>query len=362
MKNVKRRTKLGFVLLSPSENALPSTRISVINMIPYLEHAGFDPSIVFEPKTQAEVPDLSGLATRLIRQGFDVVYFQKVHGASVLREIAELAAANVRTVYGVCDLVDPAMAYGTDLTLVVTEFLKQLYPAEIHHKIQIVHDGIERPEIAKTTWNEHSGTRSRPLNLVLVTSVDLSELPVLGRVPDWARVSIVGRYPKKDQVSLRLRQVRETLSRKHGVAEKLRYVRLLSDPRISLVPWHVDHVYDCMVAADVGIIPVDRRAGEDDMLGVPPWKLKSENRLTMKMAIGLPVVATPIPSYLSVVKDGQNAFLAETVDDWWRALEQLRSPDERRRVGRAARESVFDSFSMDAQAVRLIAALKSILP
>ena len=41
---------VGFVLLSNSRDPQPSTRISVLKMLPYLRAAGYDPHILFEPE------------------------------------------------------------------------------------------------------------------------------------------------------------------------------------------------------------------------------------------------------------------------------------------------------------------------
>src|SRR4051812_21128298 len=57
--------KIGFVLLSSSREPLPSTRIAVLNMIPFLRQARFEPHIVYEPESGTEQPELSGLARRL---------------------------------------------------------------------------------------------------------------------------------------------------------------------------------------------------------------------------------------------------------------------------------------------------------
>jgi glycosyltransferase involved in cell wall biosynthesis len=358
---MKRGRKLGFVLPSPRADPLASTRVSVINMLPYLERAGFDASVVFEPQAATEIPDVTGLAARLIAQRYEIVYFQKVHGPAVVHAVGELAAANVRTVYGVCDWVDTEMVRVADLTVAVTEFLKQLHPEELRHKIVVVHDAIERADIAKSTWGDQRASRARPLRCILVTSASLDSLPVLRHLPEWVSVSVVGRYPARDRALQRFQYAREALGRQGSALQMLRYLRFLAHPRIELVPWDPVLVYDRMVAADIGIIPIDRTPAEAVAGPVPSWKIKSENRLTMKMAAALPVIATPIPSYLPVVRQGENAFLAEGESVWLAALDRLRSPAERMRIGRAARASVIETFSQEAQARRLVAALQSLL-
>src|SRR4051812_35431499 len=111
--------KIGFVLASNSRTPLASTRVFALNMFPYLAAAGYEPQILHEPTLSAELPDVSGLANRTHRQGIKVVIFQKVHGMSVVDEARKLSSVGVKTIYGVCDLIENVMAEATDATVVV---------------------------------------------------------------------------------------------------------------------------------------------------------------------------------------------------------------------------------------------------
>ena len=349
--------KIGFVLLSNSRNPIPSTRIAALNMFPFLREADFDPHIVYEPEQGAEVPDVSGITERLVFEGFHVVVFQKVHGPSVEGLARKLSTAGIRTVYAVCDLVDNGMAAATDATVVVTDYLKSLYARELQQKIHTVHDGIERPDVSKTSWGKHQGTRTRPLHAVLVTSAGLDRLPVLGSVPDWLRITIVGRYAPTGDMFRRLHEIRWKFAGKRDMNERLAYIRFLVDRRIRCVPWDSQGVYEVMRQADIGIVPIEQRPEHVPRMPAPAWKVKSENRLTMKMGIGLPVIATPIPAYEPVIEHGVNGFFARSKQDWITILESLRDPVIRRSVGERARASVIKRYSMQEQARRLIAVL-----
>jgi hypothetical protein len=353
--------KIGFVLLSNSKYPIPSTRIAVLNMVPFLRAANFEPHIVFEPPQGAETPDVSGLAPRLMAEGFHIVYFQKVHGPSVEELARQLSAMGIRTVYGVCDLVDVAMAAATDATIVVTEFLKSMYPSALQSKISVVHDGIEKPEVHKTDWGTYRGTRNYPLRAVLVTSSDLDRLPVLGTPPAWLKVSIVGRYAPSGQVLQRLREARWKLATQRDSRERLAYLRFLMDRRISCLAWDPIDVYETMRQADIGIIPIEASPEYKPGLPPPAWKVKSENRLTMKMCLGLPVIATPIPAYEPVIEQGRNGFLARSRQDWIEYLDALRDPTARRAIGEQARQSVLKRYSMEEQARRLITVLRGLI-
>lgn len=345
--------RIGFVLLSSSRQALPSTRISVLNMLPYLRDAGFEAEIAFDPVVATHTPNLDGLDIRALAARHDLVYFQKVHGASVLRSVQALERAGVRTVYGLCDVVAPDMVEATSATAVVTEHLRSLHPAPLRAKMHVVHDGIEHPERWRQAASEHRGSRQRPLRAVLVTSAAPTALPFVGRPPDWLRVAVVGAYPAPAGRGMRLRWLRQQLAQRPA-GERLATLSFVLDGRIERVAWHPAGVYDQLERADIGVIPID-------VENAAAWQLKSENRLTLKMAAGLPVIATPIPAYEAIVKPGRNAFLAHSREDWLAHLEALRDPALRAAVGHQARATVLPRFSKEAQARALIATLHAAL-
>lgn len=346
--------RIGLVLCSSAAKPMPSTRVAVVNMLPFMRSAGLDPRILFDPPQESETPDLTGVAKRAVEAGCQVVVLQKVHGAGSVALARELAVAGVSTVYAVCDWIDLHMVEATDATVVVTEYLSSLCPATLLSRIHVVHDGIERPEVYKSDWGSGVGSPVHPLQSVLVTSAALDRLPVLGHPPPWLKVRVVGRYASG------LRRWSETRWKWATMppGARLEYLRFLINHRIECVPWDREGVYREMMKSDIAIIPVETSAGEPAP-GVPPaWKLKSENRLTMKMSMGLPVIATPIPSYEAVIEHGVNGFLARTNRDWQACLAALRDPDRRREMGLAARASVARKFSMQEQAAKLIRVLQ----
>lgn len=354
--------KIGFILLSNSERPQPSTRIAALNMFPFLRAENFEPHIVFQPENGTETPDVSHLAPRLIAEKFKIVVFQKVHGPSVERLARDLSDAGIKTVYSVCDLIKVGMAEATDSTVVISEYLKSLYPQSLHSKINTVHDGIEALEVRKTDWSAHSGSRRSPLRAVLVTSASLDRLPQIGVPPDWLQVTILGRYPESNQILQRVREAKRNLECKQSFKDRVAYLKFLGTNRIRCIAWSQTKAYELMQQADIGIIPIE--TSPEHLPGTPPphWKVKSENRLTMKMCIGLPVIATPIPAYEPIINHGNNGFLARSPKEWDRFLGALRDPDFRRSVGERARESVCDAYSMAEQARRLTCVFKALVP
>ena len=138
-------TRIGFVLVSNSASPAPSTRIAVLNMFPYLRAGGFEPEILFEPSDANETPELSAIPRLAVERDLAVVVFQKVHGESAERAAAGVAAAGIKSMYLVCDLMHEQMVAATDATVATTDYLRGLHPLELRRKIEVIHDGIERP-------------------------------------------------------------------------------------------------------------------------------------------------------------------------------------------------------------------------
>lgn len=348
--------KLAFVLLSSLARPIPSTRVAVANMLPLLQAAGHDCHVVHAPDQASETPDLpADLLERLLALGPDLVVFQKVRGPSVLALLARLRAVGVPTCFMVCDLIDNQMVAAADGTVVVTEFLRSLHTPALQSRIQVVHDGIERPQVQAAA----DSANRRRLHAVLVTSAYLVHLPVIGLPPPWLQVTIVGPYRAK--LRHRLQDFRWTLKRGLSPQQRMQAYGFLLHPGIRCVPWHADGVYDELRRADVGIIPIEGPAWDRTHPGLPPdWLRKSENRLTLKMAVGLPVVATPIPSYAGVIEQGENGFFAHTRREWLTHLDRLRDGVVRKRMGAAGRDSVLARFSMASQAHLLVSAFERI--
>lgn len=351
--------KIGFVLLSDPRQPIPSTRVAVLNLLPLLAARRVTAQIVFAPEQPTETPLLpQELFASIMAAGLDTVVFQKVRGASVLQLVHRLRDAGVRTVYLVCDLIEVAMAEAADATMLVTDHLRSLYPMHLQRKLHVVHDGIERPQATRSQVSDHRGSADRPLRAVLVTSAALTALPELTAPPDWLQVTMVGHFAPRADRRARWARARWSLAEMAGLKPRLDYLRFLANPRIRREAWDAEGVYQHLVEADIGIIPIDRSGGGN--AAAPAWQLKSENRLTLKMAIGLPVVATPIPAYLPVVEQGVNAYLACGRQPWLQALQALRDPELRQRIGDAARASVIGRFSVQAQADKFMAVLAAL--
>lgn len=120
---------------------------------------------------------------------------------------------------------------------------------------------------------------------------------------------------------------------------------------VTFLPWSEEAEVECLHRFDVGIMPL-----ADDA-----WSQgKCAYKLIQYMAVGLPVVASPIGMNRKVVAHGENGFLAATPEEWLDALRMLANdPDLRRRMGEAGRLRVERDFALTPAAPRLIEALRA---
>ncbi|MFN0196743.1 MAG: glycosyltransferase [Planctomycetaceae bacterium] len=89
---------------------------------------------------------------------------------------------------------------------------------------------------------------------------------------------------------------------------------------------------------DIGLYPLPMKR----------WVLgKSAVKALQYLAVGVPVVATPVGTTLRVVVDGENGYFAETDDEWEsRILALMRDPALRQRMGDTGRALVEQHYSV----------------
>jgi len=120
---------------------------------------------------------------------------------------------------------------------------------------------------------------------------------------------------------------------------------------VTFLPWSEEAEVDCLHRFDVGIMPL----ADDD------WSQgKCAYKLIQYMAVGLPVVASPIGMNRKVVRHGENGFLASTAEEWLGALRALADDaDLRRRMGEAGRLRVERDYSLAPASPLLVETLRT---
>ena len=144
------------------------------------------------------------------------------------------------------------------------------------------------------------------------------------------------------------------------VVEKLKSVRdiersfafeLISSGDFATKQWSEGRVVEDVLACDIAILPLP--AGE--------WYVnKSSNRLIMMLALGMPVLASLIPSYRELAQDGVNGLFVESANEFASRLLQLRSEELRASLGRAGRHGLGDRFGIGKIGPQWLAAIESV--
>lgn len=110
--------------------------------------------------------------------------------------------------------------------------------------------------------------------------------------------------------------------------------------------WSSDREVEYLQGLDVGVMPLF-----DDL-----WSRgKCGFKIVQYMAVGLPVVCTPVGINRDAVEPGVNGFWAETPSEWVEKLSLLvENPGLREEMGKAGRERMIKRYTVQACAPRLI--------
>jgi glycosyltransferase involved in cell wall biosynthesis len=117
-------------------------------------------------------------------------------------------------------------------------------------------------------------------------------------------------------------------------------------------PWSLETEVTDLQRIDVGLAPLP-----DD-----PWtRGKGGYKLLQYMAVGLPVVASPVGVQGVIVEEGGNGHLASSDAQWEACLGRLiEDPDLRGRMGMAGREKVVRDYSLERSSPRFREILRSV--
>lgn len=113
---------------------------------------------------------------------------------------------------------------------------------------------------------------------------------------------------------------------------------LENHPRVDFVPWSEDGEIPALQTFDIGVMPLCDR---EISLG------KCGFKMIQYMAIGIPVVASPIGANVDIFEGSQAGFLVRDDAEWTESLVQLLADAElREKMGASAREHAIESYSV----------------
>jgi hypothetical protein len=234
---------------------------------------------------------------------YDVVVFQKVFDAAAIRLAQWLRRLGCRTVFVLCDLYRTDMVRVVDRVIVTSDFLAQFVRDEYGVEPVFIDDAIEvqRDACVVPTANQHP-------RAVWVGSKD-----------NWSTIERL-----------------QLLIKRSGLGDTIEVVTV-SDHPDALVQWSKERALAECLRADFAIIPTESSE----------WAMaKSSNRLSMFLALGLPVVAQAIPSYLDLAGRVGGVVFSSTDEEWVDSLREMCDPTHRSQVIGDAAQQVRELLDM----------------
>lgn len=123
----------------------------------------------------------------------------------------------------------------------------------------------------------------------------------------------------------------------------------LGGVEVETLPWKEEYEVDVISRFDIGVYPLP---DEEWVLG------KSGLKALQYMAAGIPTIATGIGTIFRIIENGHNGFLVNTDDEWKQVLIQLLENENlRKRVGKAAADTVESKYSINANKMTYLAIL-----
>jgi glycosyltransferase involved in cell wall biosynthesis len=122
--------------------------------------------------------------------------------------------------------------------------------------------------------------------------------------------------------------------------------------RIVKKQWTESEETEDLHSFDIGIMPLT-----DDLWAQGKCALK----IVQYLAVGVPVVCSPVGANRDIVEDGTNGFWAEDEGQWIERLSTLvQDARLRERMGRTGRQIVEEGYSLDAVGTRLVRLIRDI--
>jgi len=191
---------------------------------------------------------------------------------------------------------------------------------------------------------------------VIPTVVELSRYPMKrrGEKADRLIIGWIGSAGTIHYVERVMPALEEVARRFPHVSLKIVGDRFPESPIISVVKkaWTETQEVEDLQSFDIGIMPLT-----DD-----PWAQgKCALKIVQYLAVGVPVVCSPVGMNRDIVKDGVNGFWATKEEAWIDRLSMLiEDRPLREQMGRAGRRIVKDGYSLEAVGDRLVSLLKGL--
>lgn len=302
----------------------PSARYRVSQYIPFLEKKGFTPTVCIIPKNHWD-------RIKLFRKmrDYDAVFLQKklfnVLEFNVLRKNSDML---------VYDFDDAVMFRDSTKKNLISYKRRKNFIRTVKNA-----DAV----IAGNEYLKNFAVKENPKTYVIPTAIDINRytLRPSADVSDTLNIGWIGS-------STTLFYLENMKSLWDAVFDKFPYVKLkivankfFDCDRIPVVKklWKYEEEIDDLHTFDIGLMPLT-----DD-----PWaRGKCGLKLLQYMAVGIPVVCSPIGVNSEIVTDGINGFWAEDEKEWLEKISILiQNASLRTEIGLRARDTVSKYYSTE---------------
>ena len=317
-----------------------SSRVRVYDYLPYLERIGWECRVLPFPN-RLSLRTKAGYLLQSLRlaRWADVVVLQKL----VLREefTRLLKGTNRRLIFDFDDAVYTPPDMRSHDRVVQARY--RLMTKRLHYILQQV-----RCVIAGSDYLAHYASQFHPEVYVLPSSVNIDHYALKPNsdredgpvVLGW--IGSPGNLVDFQPIGDALREAFQRLD--GGVVLKVvsTHPPSLNGVPVLFEPWALEREIEFLHSFDIGLMPLNNTE-------------RSRGRCAFKaiqyMAVGLPVIASPVGTALKVVEHGKTGFLAATTEEWVEAIIHLVSdPELRLRMGLAGRARVEERYTIQINA------------
>ncbi|WP_455965638.1 glycosyltransferase [Methylorubrum aminovorans] len=350
----------GHVVLVANRDLPQCDHYRVLQKIQQLEHGGWTVEVFRQ--------DEAGDCRPAIDRAAAVIFYRVGAFPSVLHAILYARALGLPTIYEIDDLVFDAQIFPDPLESFEGQITPRHY-VELQYGVPLFRYAMQACDIGLAS-TPTLAERIRPLVRsgvchVLRNGLDARNLPFLRRAPQpfsETRLTVFygsgTRAHNKDFNDLAAPALLDMLERQPQVRLVIAGYLHLGDGfrryahRVRQLGFTEDVAayWEALSGADINLA----------VLAPGPFAdAKSEIKWLEAAMCSIPSIVSATRTYREILTDGQDVLLAETVEDWKRALSSLiADPERRRSIGRKAREKACSSYGL-AAAVEI---LKGILP
>ncbi len=189
---------------------------------------------------------------------------------------------------------------------------------------------------------------------VIPTTIDTDKYTVVERPePETVTIGWSGSFSTVQHLDT-IRDVLQELAK----TENFR-LRVIGTPNYKIpgvdteaMQWRSSTELDDLREIDIGLMPLP---DEDWSRG------KCGLKALQYMALGIPTICSPVGVNSTIIKDGENGYLADGTAEWVEKLKlMLHSPELRRNIGRAGRKTVEDEYSAKVIAPKVLEIFRSV--